>query len=188
MYLSADAPDIDSPSGNQEDNLVRLLNNFLMGENGLGYRRNWDNPKYINLNQTTSQHIHLIKKYVSSRERNAGERGWGVKDPRMSFLIEPWSLATQEHSVNWIYIRRENREASISSLIKMLPAKFFYSGDPDAIYRLVSNWLEAFHIASELGFHKSNLNPYCITYESLFSKKRLDELSKNTISKMKLHA
>ncbi|NJC99085.1 hypothetical protein EWM58_00195 [Candidatus Erwinia dacicola] len=61
MYLSADAPDIDSPSGNQEDNLVRLLNNFLMGENGLGYRRNWDNPKYINLNQTTSQHIHLIK-------------------------------------------------------------------------------------------------------------------------------
>lgn len=48
-----------------------------------------------------------------------------MKDPRMSFLIEPWSLATQEHSVNWIYIRRENREASISSLIKMLPAKFF---------------------------------------------------------------
>ena len=165
MYFGADAPDDDSPSGNHEDNLVRMLNNELMGANGLGDRRDWDNPHYPE--PAEPRQLRLIRAYATARLRHAGGGTWGVKDPRLCFLVEPWKRATEGLPVRWIHIRRENRDASIRSLVRMLPPRLRHTGDPDTVYRLASNWLESYHLASELGFHRAAIDPYRTTYEAL---------------------
>jgi hypothetical protein len=175
MFVDADPPDRQSPSGNQEDRQVRLLNNALMGENGLGELRDWDNPHYAG--STTPKAARLIGAYVAARSGHAGRAAWGVKDPRLCFLIEPWHAATQGLPVSWIYIHRVNREASIGSLIQMLPEKLRDAGDSDSLYRLASNWLESYHLASQLGFHRAGIEPYRITYESLLTSAGQEEIA-----------
>lgn len=175
MYFGADAPDMDSPSGNQEDNLARRLNNRLMGANALGDLRDWDNPHYPPAVDPAG--VRLIRAYVDARRRHARGGAWGVKDPRLCYLIESWRRATQDLPVIWIHIRREDREASIRSLVRMLPTRLRHAGDPGSLYRLASNWLEAYHLASELGFHRTGLDPHRITYESLLSREGCDALA-----------
>jgi hypothetical protein len=174
MYIGADAPDQDSPSGNQEDNLARLVNNSLMGRNGLGHRRDWDNPSYVRA--ATSTGLSLVRAYVATRSRIADGSSWGMKDPRLCFTIELWHAATRSLPVRWIHIRRENRKASVMSLIGMLPAKLRLSGESDGLYHLASSWLESYHIASELGFERTGIEPYAITYEELLTPSGRDAL------------
>ena len=166
MYLAADAPDHDSPSGNQEDNLARLLNNALMGTDELGGRRDWDNPRYVRATPVAGQRI---KAYIETRYRNAGGGSWGLKDPRLCFAIEPWHMATAGLAVRWLRIRREDRAASVRSLIRMLPPRMQMAADPEGLHRLASNWLESYHLASELGFARTGIEPYNVTYESLLT-------------------
>jgi hypothetical protein len=175
MYMAADVPDLDSPSGNQEDCLARIIDNHLMGFNGLGSVRDWDNPVYVDARD--DEQTGLIKAYLRCRERHAGCRAWGVKDPRMCFLIEPWHEATKHLTVNWIHIYRENREAMIHSLLKMMPARLRFSGDPKALYRLASNWAENYHLACKLGFARTGLKPYRLTYEDLLTREGQERLA-----------
>lgn len=166
MFMSSDAPDQDSPSGNQEDNIVRLINNRLMGRNDNGDIRDWDNPIYVG--GASVKAIRLIQAYIQLR-RNHASGTWGVKDPRTCFLIEAWNLATNNLSVQWIHIYREDRDAILRSLIKMLPPKIRNCNDPKTLYRLVSNWHETYRVAIELGFTRTGIEPITLSYEELLT-------------------
>lgn len=167
MYFCADAPDLDSPSGNQEDNLARLINNTLMAGGSGGRRCDWDRPCYVRTAKPPAER--LLRSYISSRGRSAGGGSWGMKDPRLCFTLEPWHAATRDLPVRWIHIRREEREASVRSLIRMLPAKIRLSQDSEAVDRLASSWLESYLVASELGFERTGIEPLRVTYESLLT-------------------
>ncbi|WP_157872042.1 sulfotransferase family protein [Gloeothece verrucosa] len=175
MFVGSDSPDLDSPSGNQEDALARLVHNRLMGRNGLGKICNWDNPRYVlGSNPDAVQHI---KAYINFRIRNH-TGSWGLKDPRLSFLIEPWHMATQAMPVYWIHIYRENKDAMVRSLIAMLPAKLRYCKDDQGLYRLAANWAETYVLAIELGFARIGIQPYQLTYEELLTLEGQARLSK----------
>ena len=174
MFTDADPPDRHSPTGNHEDRRVRLLNNLLMGRNALGDLRDWDNPIYVRSGPDGADP--RIADYVGMRAAHAGGKAWGVKDPRLCFLIEPWHEATRHLPVTWIHIERTDREASIASLVKMLPAKLHGAGDPDTLYRLASSWLEAFHLAVALGFERTGVVPYRTSYETLLDPAGREEV------------
>ena len=167
MYIACDAPDVDSPTGNQEDVLIRVINNHLMGRNGNGELHNWDSPRYVA--SLSEQERRLTEAYVRWRRRHAAGKPWGVKDPRMCFVLEPWAEAFGGLDIQWIHIRRENREAQIRSLIKMARARLRLCGDPKALYRLVSNWAESYELACERGFARTKIAPYRLTFEELLT-------------------
>ena len=166
MYMGAYSPDLDSPSGNQEDALARLLHNRLMGRNGLGKTRDWDNPRY--LSGSPPEAIRSIQAYIACRSRNH-QGSWGLKDPRLSFLIEPWHAATQSLPVRWIHIYRQEREAMIRSLTAMLPPQLRYCGNSHSLYHLVANWAESYQLAINLGFSRTGLQPFRLSYEELLT-------------------
>lgn len=175
MFMNADQPDLDSPSGNQEDNLLRIVNNFLMSSEDRKIRRNWDSPTYVP--GSPEKAVRLIQSYIRFRARNA-VGPWGMKDPRMCFLLEPWHAATLGLPIQWIYIHRHNREAMVDSLSRMLTPKLRYSLDRAGVHRLSSYWAESYHLACELGFARTMISPYRITYEELLTadgKERLKE-------------
>jgi hypothetical protein len=174
MYLGADRPDLDSPSGNQEDALARLLHNRLMGRNGLGQIHDWDNPRYVAGSDQGA--IAQIQAYISCRYRNHSGC-WGLKDPRLSFLIEPWYAATQALPTQWIHIYRREREAMVHSLIAMLHARLRHCGDSQALYHLAANWAEAYSLAIDLGFSRTGLQPFCLSYEELLTPEGQARLS-----------
>ncbi|MDC0710267.1 hypothetical protein POL68_17450 [Stigmatella sp. ncwal1] len=166
MFIAADSPDLDSPSGNQEDNLARTLNNHLMTRASNGTRHDWDNPRYVG--GAPEHALRMIRAYVRCRARHA-PGVWGVKDPRMCFTLEPWVAATKDLPVRWILIRRERRQSTVASLTAMLPAKLRLAGEPDGLQRLASTWAESYQIALELGLERTGLRPYSLTYEELLS-------------------
>ncbi|MET0404992.1 MAG: hypothetical protein ABW123_21430 [Cystobacter sp.] len=166
MFMAADSPDLDSPSGNQEDNLARMLNNHLMSE-GSGGRHDWDNPRYVK--GATDDAVERIRAYIRCRERHARGGMWGVKDPRMCFVLEPWVAAMKDLPVRWILIRRSQRKSTVASMTAMLPVKLRMSGEPAGLHRLASTWAESYHIALELGLERTGIRPYCLTYEELLS-------------------
>lgn len=165
MWIGADAPTLASPTGNQEDALVRTIHNHLMGKNGMACFRNWDNPQYVR--GSTDRAIRLLRAYMRCRSRQGGT--WGVKDPRLCFLIEPWHAATLRASVHWIHIYREDRDAMIRSLTAMLPAGLRLVNDARTLYHLVSNWAEVYTLAIELGFARTGVKPFHISYEELLT-------------------
>jgi hypothetical protein len=175
MAVGTDAPDIDSPTGNQEDNLARTIHNQLMGRSGAGLRHDWDHPRYVS--GAPPAGVRLLQAYVRSRQRTAGGP-WGVKDPRLCFLIEPWHAATSGQRVHWLHIQREDRHATVCSLLRMLPEPLRSQGDRRVLYRLVSNWAESFHLACELGFARTGIDPFAITYEELLTTAGQSRLSR----------
>lgn len=175
MFMESDAPNLQSPSGNQEDTQVRLLHNQLMGHNGLGEVRDWDNPSYVH--GTPSHVIQEIKTYICRRyEHTAGV--WGVKDPRLCFLIESWHAATQGLTTHWIHIYREERDAMIHSLIAMLPTKLQSFAKSEDLYHLVTNWAEAYTLAIDLGFARTGIKPFRLSYEELLTPEGQAKLAK----------
>jgi hypothetical protein len=176
MFMEADAPDVKSPSGTQEDTSVRLLHNELMGYNGLGEVRDWDNPRYVP--GTSSDVVEQLKAYIRRRTEHT-TAAWGVKDPRLCFFIEPWYAATQGLTVHWIHIYREDREATIRSLIAMLPARLHSCGDPEYLYHLVANWAESYRLAIDLGFARTGIKAFRLSYEQLLTPEGQDRLAKH---------
>lgn len=176
MYMGADAPDIDSPTGNQEDALIRTINNHLMGRDATGRLRDWDNPHYVA--SVGDVQRRTIEAYVRCRARHA-PGAWGVKDPRMCFLLEPWHDALRGADVRWIHIRREDREATVRSLVKMAPARLRFSGDPIALYRLASNWAESYHLACDIGLARIGIDVYRLTFEELLTPAGQERLARH---------
>jgi hypothetical protein len=176
MFMEADAPDVKSPSGTQEDTSVRLLHNKLMSYNGLGEVRDWDNPRYVP--GTPSHVVEQLKTYICRRAEHA-TGAWGVKDPRLCFLMEPWHAATQGLTVHWIHIYRENREATIRSLIAMLPTRLRSCGDPEDLYHLVANWAESYMLAINLGLARTGIKPFRLSYEQLLTPEGQARLAKH---------
>jgi hypothetical protein len=174
MFVGADAPDLDSPTGNQEDNLARLINNRLMGRNSIGRWHDWDNPKYKM--GASVEDVQLIQAYIRLRQ-NEANCSWGLKDPRLSFVIEPWYEATREMPVQWIHIYRENRHAVIASLVKMLPAPLRHCGDSTALHFLASNWVESYELACALAFERTGLHPFVLNYEELLTSQGQERLA-----------
>jgi hypothetical protein len=176
MYMGADAPDIDSPTGNQEDALIRIINNHLMDRDATGRLRDWDNPRYVETIADSGRR--MIEGYIRCRARNA-QGAWGVKDPRLCFLLEPWHEALRGADVRWIHIRRENRDAMVRSLIKMAPARLRFCGDPIALYRLASNWAESYHLACDIGLARIGVDVYRLTFEELLTPEGQQRLARH---------
>lgn len=176
MYLGADAPDLDSPTGNQEDALIRVINNRLMGRDGTGRLRDWDNPRYVPA--VSESQSRILAAYVRCRTRNASG-AWGVKDPRLCFVLEPWHEALRGRDVRWLHIRRENRDAMVRSLVKMAPARLRLCGDETALHRLASNWAESYHLASELGLARIGVDVYRLTFEELLTVEGQQRLARH---------
>lgn len=173
MFMASDPSTVDSPGGNREDNLGRLLNNYLMTTFAdRRHRADWDDPSYVP--GAPAEAVRKIRAYSLLRSRHAGGP-WGFKDPRLCFLIEPWSDALSGTEVTWLFIERQDREATIASLIRMLPWRLRTS-EPAAIRGLVRAWANSFHLASELGFRRTGLVPLRFCYEQLLTQQGQQDL------------
>jgi len=166
MGIAFDCPTHDSPGGNLEDNLARLVNNRLMSTVD-GSRCDWDRPSYVPGVAPTA--VDLVRGYVRTRTKIHSSR-WGVKDPRLCFTLEAWYTAMRESRVAWLHITRQCRSNVASSLARMLPAGIRKSTRPDVVERLTHSWAESYRVAAELGIARCGIEPIRLVYEDLLTQ------------------